>query len=66
VSRKAQRVTIAGRVFHFAAGEAIHTEWSHKYTVDGFRALAASAGFNPRAVWTDRDRLFSIHWLEAD
>jgi hypothetical protein len=26
----------------FAEGEAIHTEWSYKYTVEDFRALAAS------------------------
>ena len=49
----------------FAEGETTHTEDSHKYTLDGFRALAAEAGFIPRAAWTDPDRLFSIHWLEA-
>jgi dimethylhistidine N-methyltransferase len=65
VSRKAQRVKICGRSFAFAEGEAIHTEYSHKYTVEDFRALAQSAGFIPRSVWTDDDRLFSIHWLEA-
>lgn len=65
VSLVAQRVTIAGRAIRFAEGEAIHTEWSHKYTVEGFRALAASAGFNPRAAWCDPQRLFSIHWLES-
>jgi len=27
--------------------------------------MAARAGFNPRAVWTDADRLFAIHWLES-
>ncbi|MSP94531.1 MAG: L-histidine N(alpha)-methyltransferase [Alphaproteobacteria bacterium] len=65
MSSTAQRVTIAGRTLRFAEGEAIHTEWSQKYTVEGFRSLAASAGFNPRAVWCDSERLFSIHWLEA-
>jgi dimethylhistidine N-methyltransferase len=65
VSLAAQRVTVGGQTIRFAEGEAVHTEWSHKYTVEGFRALAASAGFNPRAVWTDAERLFGIHWLEA-
>ena len=65
ISRWAQRVSLCGRAIVFAEGEAIHTENSHKYTVDGFRALASSAGFTPRAVWCDSDRLFSIHWLEA-
>jgi uncharacterized SAM-dependent methyltransferase len=49
----------------FAEGETIHTENSHKYTIDGFRALASEAGFMPRATWCDANRLFSLHWLEA-
>jgi dimethylhistidine N-methyltransferase len=65
VSLKRQSVNIAGRRFDFAQGEAIHTEDSHKYTIEAFRELAAHAGFAPRAVWTDAERLFSIHWLEA-
>jgi dimethylhistidine N-methyltransferase len=65
VSTAAQRVTICGRQFAFAEGEAIHTEWSYKYTVEDFRALAVSAGFTPRAVWCDPGRLFSVHWLES-
>ncbi|HXI99693.1 MAG TPA: L-histidine N(alpha)-methyltransferase [Micropepsaceae bacterium] len=65
VSRKDQRVTVCGRTFGFSEGEAIHTEYSHKYTVKDFRSLAQSAGFIPRNVWCDQNRLFSIHWLEA-
>ncbi len=65
VSLEAQRVRVAGRVAHFAEGEAIHTEDSHKYTLDGFRALAAEAGYVQRRVWTDPARLFSVQWLEA-
>jgi uncharacterized SAM-dependent methyltransferase len=65
VSLKAQRVRVCGRTITFAEGEAIHTEWSHKYTVEDFRALAGEAGFAPGAVWCDADRLFSLHWLEA-
>lgn len=65
VSTAAQLVRVCGRPIAFAEGEAIHTEWSHKYTIDDFRTLAAQAGFSPRAVWSDPDRLFSLHWLEA-
>ena len=65
VSAAAQLVRVCGRPIAFAEGEAIHTEWSHKYTIDEFRSLAAQAGFTPRATWTDPDRLFSLHWLEA-
>ena len=65
VSLKRQSVHIAGQRFEFAQGEAIHTEDSHKYTIEAFRELAAHAGFAPRAVWTDEERLFSLHWLEG-
>ncbi len=65
VSLKRQSVNIAGRRFDFAQGEPIHTEDSHKYTIEAFRELSVHAGFAPRAVWTDEERLFSIHWLEG-
>jgi dimethylhistidine N-methyltransferase len=65
VSLAAQRVHIGGETIAFAAGEAIHTEDSHKYTLDGFKALAAEAGYVPRKVWTDKAALFSVQWLEA-
>ena len=64
VSLKRQSVTIGGKRFDFAAGEPVHTEDSHKYTIESFREMAAHAGFNPRSVWTDEERLFSVHWLE--
>jgi len=66
VARRAQTVTVDGRRFRFAAGESIHTEDSHKYAVDEFRALAAAAGWTPTACWTDANDLFSVHWLVAD
>ena len=65
VSLKRQSVSLCGQRFDFAQGEPIHTEDSHKYTIESFREMAARAGFNPRAVWTDQDRLFSMHWLES-
>jgi uncharacterized SAM-dependent methyltransferase len=65
MSMEDQRVQVAGETVSFREGETIHTENSHKYTVDGFRELAIEAGFTPREVWCDPDRLFSLHWLEA-
>jgi len=65
VSLKRQSVTLCGQRFDFAQGEAVHTEDSHKYTIESFREMACRTGFNPRAVWTDEDRLFSLHWLES-
>jgi uncharacterized SAM-dependent methyltransferase len=65
VSRKAQRVSLLGRSFPFAAGESIHTENSYKYTVEGFTALAQEAGWQSAAVFQDPQRLFSVHVLSA-
>jgi dimethylhistidine N-methyltransferase len=65
VSRADQTVRIGGRRFSFAAGETIHTEDSHKYTIDGFQALAARAGWLAERFWTDAGDLFSIHYLRA-
>lgn len=65
LSRCAQTVHVAGQSFRFEEGESLHTENSHKFTVEGFRKLAVSAGFRPGPVWTDEARLFSVHWLES-
>ena len=66
VSAARQQVSIAGQAVSFAEGEAVHTENSHKMTIEGFRSLAVKAGFAPRAIWCDVQRLFSLHWLEAN
>jgi dimethylhistidine N-methyltransferase len=65
VSREAQDVSIADRRFHFAMGETIRTEYSHKYTISGFHELAAAAGWRPDAVWTDPGSLFAVHLLRC-
>jgi dimethylhistidine N-methyltransferase len=62
-SLRAQTVTVAGERFQFSKGETIHTENSHKYTVGEFQALARKAGWEPRAVWTGKSALFSVHYL---
>jgi dimethylhistidine N-methyltransferase len=63
-SLRAQRVTVAGRVFEFGAGETIHTENSYKYDIAEFQELARAAGFQARDCWTDDGRLFSVHYCE--
>lgn len=60
-----QAVRIQGQTFHFEEGETIHTENSYKFTIDGLRALAVKGGFTPGPVWTDADKRFSLHWLDA-
>jgi len=66
VSCKDQSVRIGGDSFPFREGETIHTESSYKYTLDSFRALAATAGWRSETVWTDADALFSVHILRRD
>ncbi|MBG9390332.1 L-histidine N(alpha)-methyltransferase [Caenimonas aquaedulcis] len=65
VSRKRQRVALGGEWYEFEEGDSLHTENSHKFTIDSLRALASRAGFRPGPVWTDPDHLFSVHWLHA-
>jgi L-histidine Nalpha-methyltransferase len=64
VSLARQTVRVLGHEFRFGKGERIHTENSHKYSVTEFQALAKSAGWIPADVWTDQDRLFSLHLLQ--
>lgn len=57
--------TVSGQNFTMRAGETIHTENSHKFTVASFQALARSAGLEPVADWSDDDSYFTLHWLEC-
>lgn len=66
VSQEDQIATVAGVPFTFAKGETIRTECSHKYTIEGFGAMAARAGFTVRHVWIDADGLFSVQYCERD
>lgn len=65
MARRRQVLRLNGRDYEFAAGETLHTENSHKYSVAGFQAQAARAGYAPGPVWTDPDGLFSLLWLQA-
>lgn len=65
VSRRTQTVWLNGSAIRFERGETIHTESSHKYSLDDFRALADAAGFDVRDVWTDERDFFSVQYLTA-
>ena len=60
LSEGKQTVHLGGREFDFAPGEKIITEFSYKHTVEGFAALAASAGFQLARVWIDPQKLFAV------
>jgi dimethylhistidine N-methyltransferase len=64
VSDRDQEVSIAGtRRIRFRRGESIHTENSHKFTVEGFRSLAWQAGWRPMQHWVDERGWFAVHLL---
>ncbi|MBM3528894.1 MAG: L-histidine N(alpha)-methyltransferase [Alphaproteobacteria bacterium] len=63
-SLKRQRVSVCGARIDFRAGETIHTENSYKYTLESFGALVRGAGWTTAAVWTDDEKLFSVHALK--
>jgi dimethylhistidine N-methyltransferase len=65
ISLANQRVSIGGEEIPFARDETIHTESSHKYSLEGFRSLAESAGMVVRRVWTDSRQWFSVQYLEV-
>jgi dimethylhistidine N-methyltransferase len=70
ISGRRQLVTLARSLprptrIHFDADEAILTEYSYKYDISEFQALAAQARFAPAAVWTDSDRRFSVHAFDV-
>ena len=65
ISTRNQEATLNGQTFQFADGEAILTEYSHKYTLDGFAEMAQQADFEVSKVWTDVETMFSVQYLEA-
>lgn len=64
VSLRSQQVQVAGEFFDFAEGETIHTENSHKYTLEGFARMLSATGFTPVQQWTDGEGLYGIHYAE--
>lgn len=53
-----------GPRFKLRKHEQIHTENSHKFTLESIHELARQAGLNCRRHWLDERNLFSIHFLE--
>ncbi|MFQ5608961.1 MAG: L-histidine N(alpha)-methyltransferase [Woeseiaceae bacterium] len=65
ISDRQQAVNVGDQEIEIGVGEAILTEYSHKYTLDGFAAMARECGFAVESVWTDADNLFSVQYLTA-
>ena len=66
INAQFQQVSIGGEAISIDEDEGILTEYSHKYTLEGFAAMAAKAGFQVVRVWTDADELFSVQYLVRD
>ncbi len=63
-SLREQVVTVHDQSFTFAAGEAMQVEYSHKYTDEGFAALAARAGLAVVQGWNDPKDWFGLRLLQ--
>jgi uncharacterized SAM-dependent methyltransferase len=63
VSTIAQRMTLAGQSFDFAAGEFIRSEVSYKYSLADFARLATEAMLTVEDVWLDPRQRFSLQWV---
>ena len=62
INEEQQTVNIDGTTIVVERGEGILTEYSHKYTLEGFAEMAQGAGFKVERVWTDANNLFSVQY----
>ena len=63
VSEKDHTIEIGEHMLPVAEGERIHTENSHKYTVDEIEAMAQRAGFEKTRLWQDENEWFALFYL---
>lgn len=63
VSRRAQRVRVAGETFSYAADEAMLVEYSCKYSRDDLERLCSRAGLRVEHWWTDDGERFAVTCL---
>ena len=65
-SKRDQSIVIGNRRFGFHAGETIHTENCHKFTIEGFEELARRAGFRLAESWADDGPDVALTYLLPD
>jgi len=65
VSRCAQRASVAGRAFEFAADEAMRVEVSCKYDRADMQRLATAAGLRVQHLWSDQRQQFAVVLLTS-
>lgn len=62
-SNRVQSVHINEETFSFKAGETIHTENSHKYSLNSVASLCKKAGLSIQQHWTDHQKEFGVFEL---
>jgi len=60
------RIGSGGFTVAFRHGETIHTESSHKYSIDEIEDLMRGTGFRRAEHWCDRDWAFATGLYMAD
>jgi L-histidine Nalpha-methyltransferase len=65
VSKRDQEIHLGDETVVIHRGEHLRTECCHKYTLEGFAELAATADLAVTDVWMDPERKFSVQMLEA-
>ncbi|MEM8772140.1 MAG: L-histidine N(alpha)-methyltransferase [Pseudomonadota bacterium] len=58
-ARRETQIIIDGQAFNFAEGETLHTENSHKYSVNRLKALFAETPWSLERLWTDEREWFA-------
>lgn len=65
-SVKSQTAHVRGHAFTFKEGETIHTESSHKFTVECFVTMARDAGWSASDIFSDAHDYFSVYALKQN
>jgi len=60
VSEREQTARVGDHQFHFEQGESICTEYSHKYSIEGFSEMLERVGFQEQQIWIDPRKYFAI------
>ena len=60
MSKTDQQIRVGDESFAVARNEVIRTEYSYKYTVEGFSELASQAGLKLRRFWQDDLQRFAV------
>lgn len=63
ISQREQRVRVGRLQVLFREDEAMLVEYSCKYSLEDFAALAATAGLAVQRVWFDPESMFSLQYL---